>query len=200
MKLYTTLTSPYGRKCQMVAHVAGVADKVVVTPADYHDPNYAQVNPLSKVPALERDDGTVLIDSPVICAYIARQGNEAAVYPENEEARWQALCLEALADGITDAGVAVFLERKRREEHQSKGWIEAQTAKIHSALDAVEKVAAEFGGSTSIGVLAVAAGISWMEFRSVIDGIRGGRPYLSAWLDQIAAEPWMVETAPPEDA
>jgi len=200
MKLYTTFTSPYGRKCHMTAHVAGIADRVAVTEVDYHDQAYAKINPLSKVPALERDDGTILIDSPVICAYLARQGDENAIYPTDEEARWQVLCLEALADGITDAGVSIFLENKRREEHRSRGWVEAQTTKIHAGLDAVEKVAAEFGDSTHIGVLAVAAAVSWMEFRSVIEGIRGDRHNLSAWLDRIAQEDFMITTAPPVDA
>jgi len=200
MKLFTSLTSPYGRKCRMVAHVAGVADQVEVTPVDYHDPAYAKINPLNKVPALQRDDGTVLIDSPVICAYLARQGDEAAVYPTDEEVRWQALCLEALGDGITDAGVLIFLEKKRREEHQSHGWVEAQTAKINSGLDAVEAVATEFGDSTSIGVLSVAASVSWLEFRSVIDGIHTGRPNLSVWLDRIAKTDHGIASAPPADA
>lgn len=200
MKLFTSLTSPYGRKCRMAAHVAGVAGRVDVTPVDYHAVEYAKVNPLSKVPALERDDGSILMDSPVICAYLASLGEGDKLYPKDEEARWQTLVLEALGDGMTDAGVLIFLEAKRREEHRSHGWVQAQTAKIHSALDALETQGDGFGDSTEIGVLSVAASISWLEFRSVIGGIRDGRPRLSAWLDRIAKTDCMIASAPPVDA
>lgn len=200
MQLNTSLTSPYGRKCRMAAHVAGIANWVNVVDVDYKTEAYRQLNPLGKVPCLEREDGTVLIDSPVICAYLASLGDEAKVMLEPGEARWQALCLEALADGITDAGVAIFMENKRSEDHRSQGWIDAQTGKINSGLDAIEAVAAEFGDHTHIGILAVAAAVSWLEFRSVIDGIRTGRPNLSTWLDRIAGEEFMTATAPPPDA
>jgi len=200
MKLYTSLTSPFGRKCRIVAHVAGIADKVEVTEIDYKTQAYRALNPLGKVPALARDDDTILIDSPVISAYLASLGDERAVYPEDQEARWQAVCLEALADGVTDAGVLIFLENKRREEHRSHGWIEAQMSKIDAGLDAIDAVAAEFGDSTQIGILAVAAGVSWLEFRGVVDGIRRDRPNLSAWLDRIAGEDFIIATAPPQGA
>ena len=200
MKLYTSLTSPFGRKCRMVAIVAGIADRVEVTEIDYKAEAYRALNPLGKVPALGRDDDTVIIDSPLICAYLASLGDEHAVYPENSEARWQALCLEALADGITDAGVLIFMEKKRREEHRSQGWIDAQTSKINAGLDAINAVAGEFGDGTQIGILAVAAAVGWLEFRSVVAGIRTHRPNLSVWLDRIADAEFMTATAPPPGA
>ncbi|OEJ69617.1 glutathione S-transferase N-terminal domain-containing protein [Magnetovibrio blakemorei] len=200
MKLFTSLTSPFGRKCRMAAIVAGVSDRVAVTEIDYKTETYLEINPLSKVPALERDDGTVLIDSPVISAYIASHGDEQKVIPSAGEARWQALCLEALADGVTDAGILIFMENKRREEHRSPGWIAAQTGKINAGLDAIEKVVPEFGAHRHIGILAVAAAVGWLEFRNIVEGIRGGRPHLSKWMDSVAAEPFITDTAPPKDA
>jgi len=200
MKLYTSLTSPFGRKCRMVAAVAGLADRVEVTEIDYKNADYVKLNPLGKVPALARDDGTILIDSPVISAYIAGLGDEAEIYPTDAEARWQALCLEALADGITDAGVLIFMENKRREDHRSHGWVQAQTGKINAGLDAIEKVAAEFGAHTHIGILAAAAAVSWLELRSVVADIRTERPNMSAWMDGIADAGFMTTTAPPPGA
>lgn len=200
MKLYTSLTSPFGRKCRIVADLVGLAGQIEVMEIDYHAPEYAKVNPLSKVPALQRDDGSILIDSPVICAYLASHGDEQKVLPPVGEARWKALSLEALGDGITEAGIAIFLENKRNQALCSQGWIDAQTAKIHAALDELEPQAADFADSTNIGVLAVAAALSWMEFRAVIPGIREGRPNVSSWLDAISQQEFMISTAPPADA
>ena len=114
--------------------------------------------------------------------------------------RWQQLCLQALADGITDAGVAIFMENKRHEDKRSQEWMEKQAGKIHAGLDAIEAVAAEFGDSTSIGVLACAAAISWLEFRAIVSGIRTARPNVSAWLDEISTKDFMIATVPPADA
>lgn len=200
MKLYTSLTSPYGRKCRIVAQVAGVADSVAVTQVDYKSEAYGAVNPLKKVPALELDDGTVLIDSPVIAAYLASLGDTAKVLPSDALAKWKSLALEALADGITDAGVMIFVERRRDENPQSKAWIETQSVKINTALDAIETQAASFKDRTDIGVLAVASSVAWLEFRSIVPGVREGRKNLSAWLDAISARDFMVNTAPPPDA
>lgn len=200
MKLFTSLTSPFGRKCRMVAHVAGITGRVEVADIDYKAQSYKKTNPLGKVPALQRDDGTVLIDSPVICEYLASLVSGTAIYPADQEARWQQLCLEALADGITDAGVLIFMENKRHEDLRSQEWMEKQADKIHAGLDAVEAVAAEFGDSTSIGVLACAAAISWLEFRHIVNGIRTARPNLSAWLEEISTKDFMIATAPPPDA
>ncbi len=200
MRLYTSLTSPYGRKCRMAAKVAGVGDQVQIMDIDYKAESYRELNPLGKVPALERADGSVLIDSPVISAYLASQGDEAAVLPPDPDARWNALCLEALADGISDAGVAVYLENKRDPSHRSQDWLDAQTSKINLGLDALEAVAGEFAGSTHIGILAVIASVSWLEFRTVVPDIRTGRPQLSVWLDAVVGENHVRDTAPPVGA
>ncbi|MEG3617289.1 glutathione S-transferase N-terminal domain-containing protein [Magnetovibrio sp. PR-2] len=200
MKLFTSLTSPFGRKCRMVAHVAGITGRVEVVDVDYKAQSYLKTNPLGKVPALQRDDGTVLIDSPVICQYLSSLVDGQKIYPVKQEQRWRQLCLEALADGISDAGILIFMENKRHEDKRSQEWMEAQAKKIHAGLDAVELVAAEFGDSTSIGVLACAAAISWLEFREIVSGIRTARPNLSAWLDDVSLRDYMIATAPPADA
>lgn len=199
MKLFTSLTSPYGRKCRLVSHVAGVADRVEVVDVNYKADEYAKVNPLKKVPALERDDGTVLIDSAVISAYLASLGDEAKVYPTGD-ARWSCLSLEALGDGMTDAGVLIFMEKKRDAEKCSDAWIAQQTGKINLGLDAIDALAAGFKGRTDIGVLSVAASIGWLEFRRVVPGIRDARPHLAAWLDDMYQQDCMKDTAPPPGA
>lgn len=199
MKLYTSLTSPYGRKCRLAAYAAGVADRVAVTEVDYKDAGYRAVNPLGKVPALEREDGSVLIDSPVICAYLASLGDGSAMYPQGD-ARWDALGLEALADGITDAGVLIFLERKREAARQSPAWMDLQAGKINAGLDALDARAADFGDAAHIGVLAAAACVSWLAFRAIVPDILEGRADLAAWLARFSATDAMTATAPPPGA
>ncbi len=73
MKLYGNAASPFVRKALIIAHELGIKLEVVKTiPAGNEE--FRRINPLGKVPALVLDDGSVLIDSPVICEYLNQYG------------------------------------------------------------------------------------------------------------------------------
>jgi hypothetical protein len=103
MKLFFSPTSPYVRKCLVVAHELGLAGRIEFVASNAHpvtrDQTIIAKNPLGKVPTLIADDGLVLYDSRVICEYL----NDLAggkVFPASGKARWEALTLQSLADGI----------------------------------------------------------------------------------------------------
>ncbi len=74
MKLHWSPRSPFVRKVMIAAHELGLADRItcVRTVVATTRPHAALMdeNPLSKIPTLVLDDGTVLYDSPVICEYL----------------------------------------------------------------------------------------------------------------------------------
>jgi glutathione S-transferase len=201
MKLYHTPTSPFVRKVMVVAHEVGLADRIETTflrPTPMQpDPVLARDNPLSKIPALVLDDGTSLYDSHVICEYLDAQHDGAKMLPPSGPARWTALRREALADGMLEAAVQVFYERRNRpEERQWEDWIEGQSAKARLALDALEREAASFGEGADLGLVAIAVGLGWLEFRGLIGDVRAGRPALFAWYDRFAERSSMRATVP----
>jgi len=59
-----------------------------------YKPEYMAINPKSKVPALQRDDGSVLTEWPVIAAYLARTNPEAKLMPTDLEGEIR--CMEML--------------------------------------------------------------------------------------------------------
>lgn len=59
-----------------------------------HRPEYLAVNPKAKVPALQRDDGSVLTEFPVIAWWLAKANPEAKLIPSDLEG--EARCLEML--------------------------------------------------------------------------------------------------------
>jgi glutathione S-transferase len=69
MKLHWSPRSPFVRKVMIAAHELGLADRItcVRTVAATTRPHaeLMEDNPLSKIPTLVLDDGTVLYDSPV---------------------------------------------------------------------------------------------------------------------------------------
>ena len=56
-----------------------------------YQPQFTQVSPKSKVPALQRDDGSVLTVFPVIATYLAKKNPQANLIPKDEETELRAL-------------------------------------------------------------------------------------------------------------
>ena len=201
MKLYYSATSPYVRKVHVIAREAGVADRIELAPtvANALQPNVelAKDNPLMKLPTLVTDDGIALFDSPIISQYLVSLPGGAKLLPASGPARWRAMRLEALGDGITDAGMLSRGETATRPE--DKRWsamAEGQLTKVRQGLDMVERNAGELDEPVNIGQISLACGIGWLEFRAVGGDLRAGRPRLFAWYDRFAARPSMAATAP----
>ena len=189
MKLHHNPASPYVRKVRIALAETGLADQVELLPAAGHptDPGTMPVgvNPLGKLPTLEREDGPALYDSRVICRYIDdRSGGK--LYPAAPKL-WETLTLEATADGILDAAVLMVYEgRSRPEDKRDSNWLEAQWSKIARALDVIEsRWMAYLEGPFDMSHAAVASALGYLDFRHGTRDWRGGHPELSAWYDAI---------------
>src|SRR5487761_2556315 len=119
MKLFFSPTSPYVRKCLVVAHELDVHDRLQLLPSQAHpvqrDAQIIRSNPLGKVPTLLCDDGSVLYDSRVICEYLDTL-HGGSLFTRVGAARWQALTLQSLADGMLDAALLARYEQAARPE------------------------------------------------------------------------------------
>jgi glutathione S-transferase len=74
-------------------------------------------NPLTRVPTLVLDDGSVLVESHLILDYLdSLVPAERVLFPRNEPARHQALKVAALATGLADKGVSLFYEKRLHKE------------------------------------------------------------------------------------
>jgi glutathione S-transferase len=189
MKLLYSPTSPYVRKVTVAAIECGLDAKIERVPSNYRDP-------ASGIAAVIRDDGKALIDSPVICEYLDATAGGHKLIPASGEARWAALHLQALADGILDAAVLVQGERNRPEAERSPAQIDKQTQKVQAGLDSIEREISLLGGPLNIGQIALAAGLGWMDFRLGREFWSKGRPKLAAWLAEFSKRPSMAATVP----
>jgi glutathione S-transferase len=205
MKLYVTSTSPYVRKVLVTAHELGLAHRiepVTRRPSPLKaDPVLSAVNPLNKIPALVLDDGTVLYDSPVICEYLQSLAPSVTVIPASGPDRFHVLRTQALADGILDASVLVFYERRDRPKAmQWADWLDGQTQKANAGLDALEREASRIhlGPTLDLGVIAMGVTLDWLSFRAPLGDIFATRPNLRALAEELARRPCMETTAPRE--
>ncbi|GAA0684462.1 glutathione S-transferase family protein [Dyella marensis] len=197
MKLLYQTHSPYARKVLVAAHETGLAGQLDVihhetSPTRRNEAVYA-VNPLGKVPVLLLDDGEVLLDSGVICEYLDGLHGGPKLIPMHIAGRYGVLRMQALAQGIADAGIAARWDIERRPE--ALRWpvlVDAYRGKIAATCDYLEREIDE--GAVDLGTIALATALSWIEFREVYD-FRAGRPRLAAWYERFSSRPSMQATA-----
>ena len=88
------------RACSMASHVAleeaGAefeARLVNIFAGEHLTPEYQNINPRSKVPALQLDDGSVLVETPAILTWIARTYPDKALLGASELDQAQSLSI-----------------------------------------------------------------------------------------------------------
>ena len=197
MNLYTSPTTPFGRKILVLLHEADLLGKVGVelvagTPLDPGSLPVAH-NPLGKIPVLVLGDGTAVYDSRVISRFLDDHF-ALGIYPTGA-ALWPALAREAAIDGIIESAVSMAYEvRLRPENLRFDGWIDAQWAKVTRALDMFE--AAPPTGDINTEHIALACALAYLDFRHDGRGWRDGRPRLAAWHGVMAGRKSMHNTQP----
>jgi glutathione S-transferase len=201
MKLFTSPTSPYARKARVIIYEHGIdkmVEEIQTNPATSEELH--RINPLGKIPTLVLDDGSVLFDSPVICEYLDELGG-GKFFPgksmwRTTSGRWRALTLQALGDGIADAAVARVREGRRPEGAKNSEVVANSMAAIVRSLDVLER--AGFRESPTIGEIAVACAIGYLDFRLPDTAWRDTRPKLREWYEEFVIYPSMKATHPTE--
>ena len=163
MKLYTWPTSPFGAKVKAVIGTLDFWSKVEIKL--YHpwqdDSELRALNPLNKIPVLVLEDGSALYDSPVICEYLndLQQGD---LIPT--ERKFDILRIQALCDGILDAGVGMRYENTMRPTHlRSQDWSHRQEMAISEGLKALSKES--FGTSLDLGIISTVITLLYIKLR-----------------------------------
>lgn len=197
MKLHYSPRSPFVRKVLVCAHEKGLDSRIELIETDpWASPDaLTSDNPLSKVPALTLDDGSVIFDSPVICEYLDTLAPAPVLFPQGP-ARWEALVGQALADGICDAAVLRRMEMMRPADQQSPDWFDRQARAVERALDRLEQVAPGIGERLDIGTIAIGCALGYLDFRWSHEDWRGSRPALAGWYKGFAARESMKGTVP----
>src|SRR5215213_4699298 len=167
MKLIGTPTSPYTRKARVVLAEKRIEyDFIVDAPYDAST-RVAAHNPLGKVPVLVLDDDTTIFDSRVIAEYLDNASPVTKLIPEDTRQRIQARRWEALADGCTDAAVAIVMESRRPGEYQYGEWIARQQTKVERALQVMSDDLGRrgwcCGGSFNLADVAVGCCLGFLD-------------------------------------
>src|SRR3954471_13887272 len=190
MILRSSPPSPFGRKVKLALCILGLENEVTIEKADPTEASDSlrKQNPLGKIPALIVEDGTVLYDSPVILEYLDTRAGGGKIIPKDPQARIAALSLQALCDGILDAGILLVYEgRWRPPEMAVQKWIDHQTGKVTRALAVLEAGPPAHTAIPCVGQITLACALGYGDLR--FQGKwREGHPKLVEWLDAFAAK------------
>lgn len=200
MKLVGSYTSPYVRKISIVMLEKGITFEFVNDMPYEAQNKVTQYNPLGKVPALVTDDGDVWFDSPIIVQYLELLDIAPALLPREPLASLKIRQIEALADGIMDAGLVSVREQARPPAQQSETELLRQREKITRSLDALEKYVADGtlnANELNIATIAVACAMSYLNFRHVSPGWCVDRPNLVKLVETLFQRESFARTEPP---
>jgi glutathione S-transferase len=190
MILRNAPASPFGRKVRIAASLLGLADQIEIRAADAMDPNddLRAQNPVGKIPTLIGEDGEAYYDSRVIIEYLDHRAGGGRVIPRDGAARFDALRLQALCDGLLDASLLLVYEgRFRAPEHHDQKWVAHQAGKVERGMKVLEASPPKLDAIPTVGQIAVACLLGYRDLRFQ-GGWRKDHPRLVAWLDRFAAQ------------
>lgn len=197
MQLYMSPTSPFARLARVVVMEKGLQDRIEMVPVNPWDstPEFVQVNPISKVPALVTDAGLTVTESLLVAQYLERGFPDPALIPAADvDAVYHKL---GLGHGLADQAVAIIATGKMAgEQGVPKGLVERRTEGLNRTLAALEEHLAGRAARPDLGDLAVAIGLEYLDFRFPDMDWAGRFPSLKDWYAGLRERPSLAETRP----
>ena len=201
MKLYTTLTSPYGRMARIVILEKGLTDRVAIEVPQTRVPNspYYRINPSGRVPFLQLEDGTGLEDSALICQVLDGLDGAPSFQPPAGQSGLEQRRLEAIARSMLD-GISLWAREHlyRPPEIRSDVIMDHEAARAARLADVFERevTGAVMSGRLNMAQITLASALHGRDGSPPGFHWRTGRPQLAAWVDRLGARASVASTVP----
>ncbi len=203
MKLIGSLTSPYVRKVRVVMAEKKLDYQLLLEDVWARDTHIAESNPLGKVPCLVMEAGEAIFDSRVIVEYLDTLSPVGKLIPAQSRERVEVKTWEALADGVSDAGILARMEAvwtERSDAQRSQAWIDRQMGKVDASLKAMARGLAEkpycSGIHFSLSDISVGCALGWLDFRFPELAWRNHHPNLAKLQDKLMQRQSFIDTKP----
>lgn len=199
-RLISATPSPYARKVRIALAEKGIPFELVTEVPWNDDTATPRHNPLEKLPVLLLPDGSSVYESRFILEYLETKHSVPRLLPDDADDVLAAKRLEVLCDGVCDAAVLTFFERRRAPEHQSAPWLARQRRKIEGGM---REIARLVGGRTwavgerfGLGDIAAGTVAGYLDVRFPEFEWRAQYPALAAYFDRLALRPSFAATVP----
>jgi glutathione S-transferase len=200
MKLLYNSISPFARMCLITARELGFSNAMEIIQIEGTSPAVANAevvkhNPLGRIPTLITDHGHAVHDSRVICEYFAHRAGNKSLLPDEPVRRFRVLTLQSLGQGMAETAVTLRYELAARPERARwRELIERNRDRIIAVCDDLEEHWLAELGETTLGSIAVAAALAYIDFRHGNLGWRDNHPKLADWFGRFSTRPSMSAT------
>ena len=161
------------------------------------DNEVLRYGPAGKVPALLTDDGRLITESLVICAYLDTLHDGRRLIPDDDPARTALLGIETMATELMDSLSWRVREVWRPRGEQSPSFLAYEAERCKRCYDALVGVLPDLAGPVTSAQITVAVALSTVDWFHGDDGWRDGRAGLADWHGSFATRPSMIETERP---
>jgi glutathione S-transferase len=199
-RLISATPSPYARKVRIALAEKAIPfelitevpwDRTTVTP---------RYNPLEKLPILLLEDGGSVYESAYILEYLELKHPSPPLLSADVDERLAARKLEVLCDGVCDAVVLTFFERRRPPASQSSEWTARQRRKIEGGVREMARLVGDrewaVGAQFGLGDIAVGTLLGYLAVRFAEFDWRSLHPTLATYADRIERRPSFAATRP----
>ena len=200
MKLISAMPSPYARKVRIALAEKGLPFELVTEVPWNEGTQTPRYNPLEKLPVLLLDDGGSIYESHFILEYLERKHPVPPLLPDDTDALLAAKQFEVLADGVCDAVVLLFFERRRPAACRSAAWIDRQMRKVGGGVREIARRVGDrkWAVSDRFGLGDIAAGtvLGYLDVRLPEFKWRAAHPNLDRYAERLAERPSFRDTVP----
>lgn len=195
MKLISSSTSPYAQKVRVTALEKGVELTVEnVLPLADSALEVIQ-NPLGKVPTLILENGELLYDSVVICAYLDSLQTKPVLLPSSGPEQFAVQRAQALGDGIMDCAFSMVMEKKREDAQPSQFWLDRWQLAIERSIAEMDSQLVHIQDRLDLGTITYACALNYVNFRLSSIRWREKFPRLNDWHRHITQRESFEKTA-----
>jgi glutathione S-transferase len=156
--------SPFVRRVAIALALRGLAFEHRPWSTFREADKFRHLGPLTKVPTLALDDGTVLVDSHLILDWLEREAGGRSLWPADPVVRRRAMALAGLATGTSDVTVSLFYERALHPE-PSPVLVARRSRQMLDGLGALESAVAAMSSTwlagEAMGHVDIAVAVTW---------------------------------------
>ena len=195
MQLLYTKRSPYARKARIMAIEKNIPLECIEEDLVNKSSRLKESNPLGRIPTLILDDGELICDSPLICEYLENLKDKPAFIPKDEKARRHILNLAAIADGLMEDVVGIYLEKTRHPQDFHQGFVHNKEDACRRSFTFFENHVADLK-NFNIASIGVVSAVGYMHFRLPNMYETKKYPALTRWFDECQTRPSVAQTVP----
>jgi glutathione S-transferase len=199
-RLISATPSPYARKVRIALLEKGIEFELITEVPWDSTTQTPRHNPLEKLPILLLEDGGSIYESAYILKYLELKHPTLSLLASDIDLRLAARKLEVICDGVCDAVVLLFFERRRPQACQSSEWCARQRRKIEGGVREMGRLIDDrpwaVGSSFGLGDIAVGTALGYLAVRLSDFDWRSLYPNLAVFSDRVEQRPSFAATRP----